>query len=65
MSEPTKDALPEVALYGTQGGGLAYFDDSGILVWHKVPGWLKAEPGDPVPVVWDYQPANETARRAG
>jgi hypothetical protein len=54
-------------LFATQGGGYARFQ-GGKLVWHELPDWCPAEGfapkvGDPIPEDWDYQPANEAARR--
>lgn len=55
------------ALWGTQGGGLARWDeDRQTYVWHELPDWyatsgITEKVGDPIPRDWDLIPANEAA----
>ena len=58
----------ELALWGTQGGGLARWDDhKSVYVWHELPDWyaesgIQERVGDPIPAEWGLAPANESAR---
>ena len=50
-------------VYATQGGGLARFVGE-TLIFVEVPSaGMGLDVGDEVPLEWDYQPANELARR--
>jgi hypothetical protein len=50
------------AVYATQGGGLARYNDGASLVFYEVPDTFpEAKVGDLVPAEWDFQPANAAA----
>lgn len=63
----------EVALWGTQAGGLARWDaDKQAYVWHELPDWAatmadgdpdKPVIGQPIHPEMDLIPANASARR--
>ena len=65
------DQDTDLALWDTQGGGLARTAPDGKYVWHELPEWMvtmpdgdpsKAAIGDPIPEEWGFIPANDTAR---
>lgn len=58
----------EVALWATQGGGLACWSfDHQAYVWYELPDWYAHTPeitekiGDPIPPEWDLISANAIA----
>jgi hypothetical protein len=52
----------DIPIYATQGGGYATCVD-GRVVWHaRVPAYLDAKIGDPIPREWGISAANAVAR---
>jgi hypothetical protein len=66
MTESASSAPTQVnfALWATQGGGLARWDDAqGCDVWHEAPSQFpEFKVGEPIPRQWDLIPANDAAR---
>ena len=70
-SSTQRELKANIALWGTQGGGLARTAPDGSFVWYELPDWMtelpngdphKAKVGDPVPEEWDLIPASTVAR---
>ena len=52
----------EFPVYGTQGGGLVR-EVNGTFIFVTKPDCPNLDVGDEMPKQWDFQPANELARR--
>lgn len=56
--DPIQETKP---LFATQGGGYAVFE-GGRYVWYgDIPGFINAQPGDPIPSEWGVVAVNRAA----